>query len=288
MLSIITCSRDEALLRQLGDSIARTVGVPYELIGIDNAAGRYGICAAYNEGAARSRYEALCFLHEDLLLLTPGWGQRVLDWLGDPSVGLIGVAGGTVKTRAPAMWYTPLSAYNRYNLRQHHRDGRVDHDYGNPGQERISDVVTVDGLWFCCRKAVWSETGFDGKTFPGFHGYDADFSMQVFQKGYRVCVIYDVLVEHLSPGTTGKAWALSAARFAGKWKHHLPASVHPLTPQEADQAELANLKRFLHVLRASRYRGSSFFRYGIKYLLRSRPTYNWERLLRNVIRYCFG
>ncbi|MBD0255405.1 MAG: glycosyltransferase [Cytophagales bacterium] len=287
MLSIITCSRDEALLRQLGDSIARTVGVPYELIGIDNAAGGYGICTAYNEGAARSRYDTLCFLHEDLLFLTPDWGQRVLDWLQDPSIGLIGVAGGTVKTRAPAMWYTHLSAHSRFNVRQHYKDGRVAHDYWNPGQDRISDVVTVDGLWFCCRKAVWRETGFDGRTFPGFHGYDADFSMQVHQKGYRVCVIYDVLVEHLSPGTTGKAWALSAARFAEKWKRHLPASVHPLTPEEAGQVERMNLKRFLRVLHASRYRGAAFVRYGIQYLLRSRHAYNWERLFRNVIRYCF-
>ncbi|RFP64156.1 hypothetical protein D0N36_15745 [Hymenobacter lapidiphilus] len=54
MISLIICTRDPAALAAVSQSAAATIGVPFEIVPIDNSQGQYGICEAYNLGAARA------------------------------------------------------------------------------------------------------------------------------------------------------------------------------------------------------------------------------------------
>ena len=43
MISIVICSRSETALENVSQSVSLTIGVPYEIIAIDNSKGEYSI-----------------------------------------------------------------------------------------------------------------------------------------------------------------------------------------------------------------------------------------------------
>jgi glycosyltransferase involved in cell wall biosynthesis len=242
MISIIICSRDANALAAVSQSIAATINVPYELLAIDNGKGHYGICAAYNLGAAQAKYDLLCFMHEDLTFHTPNWGQIVADILADQSIGILGVAGGMYQARVPSGWW---SVYE--HLRMQVIQTTVQHprsvDIVNPLQEELADVVAVDGLWFCSRREVWQQHKFDEVTFPAFHFYDLDYCTQVFQH-LRVCVTFKVLIEHFSTGSVNDSWLLAALSYQRKWRDKLPFGVISLTSFQQKKIEQRVLSEY--------------------------------------------
>ena len=70
MISIIICSRTASISDELNQNIDQTIGIPYELVVIDNSENLYSIFSAYNEGVKRSKYEMLCFMHDDIIFKT--------------------------------------------------------------------------------------------------------------------------------------------------------------------------------------------------------------------------
>lgn len=248
MLSIVICSRNPAQLRNATESIQATIGVEHEIIPFDNAEGRFGICEAYNVGASRSRYPLLCFMHEDVVCHTEGWGLRVAEALADPAAGLIGVVGGTYMAASPSGYWIPGSRTNRIHQYQREPDGRLSFNHLNPGEEPYSPVVAVDGFWMCCRRDVWAQRPFDAATFPGFHLYDLDFSFGVRSLGLEVRVVYDVLLEHLSYGTYDGAWAEAQLAFERKWRAALPAASEALSAVERAEAEFQCAQSFARTL----------------------------------------
>ncbi len=285
MISIIICSRDTQVLKQISENVALTIGVPFEIQAIDNSKGTYGICEAYNIGAERSTYDILCFMHEDIKFHTQDWGKNVFKTLQDISIGLIGVAGGQVKTKNPEGWWVPGGSYVRSNLIQSFPDDTPTFtNYYNPYDEPISDVVTVDGVWFCCRKSVWKENRFDSTVLKEFHFYDLDFSLQIFKKGLRVCVVYDVLLEHFSPGSVNKSWVKNAAIFSKKWKPYLPMSVHSFSDYKWRKLEYQSCQEFIRVLMSLNIKNSLFFYYLFKYLLTDSRGWTLKKIMKEKVR----
>ena len=245
MISIIVCSRDAKALKVVSQNVAATIGVPYELIGIDNSAGKHGICEAYNIGARQSQYEVLCFMHEDIAFHTPDWGQVVIDVLADSSIGVLGVAGGTYQPKAPAGWGN-AGRYVGINV-MHTSNGHTHHNYINHSGDRLLRVAGLDGLWLCCRKLVWEEFRFDAITFPGFHFYDVDFCIRVSTKYFNY-LIYDILIEHFSHGTFNEVWMQNAIQFYKKRKDYLPVNPAGLTKNEQNQMDLAVSQNFIALI----------------------------------------
>ncbi len=226
MLSIIICHRNKTLIHALKANIEATIGIPYELLIIDNADNDYTILSAYNEGVSKAKYDIVCFAHEDILFYTNGWGEKVIAHFADQQVGMIGVIGGMAQSVVPSAWwynnYFARSARNLLMRESSAKDKRLYHYYSNPFNEaKKTEVAIIDGLWFCIRKESFEKISFDEKTFTGFHLYDADISMQVLQyaKNY---VVYDILIEHLWDGNISKEYYMDLGKFADKWKSHLP------------------------------------------------------------------
>jgi GT2 family glycosyltransferase len=240
MISIIICSRNRDISEQLKSNIAATIGVPYEIIVIDNSKNDQSIFSAYNEGIRRVSFDYLCFMHEDIWYHSKDWGKSVIAHLSEPQTGLIGLAGSYYLLALPSPWFKAKPQIK--NLIQSYPDKKKPPKHYTLIEDK--DVICVDGFWFCSRKSIFQEVGFDEKGFPGFHFYDLDISMQIQEKRYAIHVISDITVEHYSGGSLNKQWIESAYIFYNKWKTRLPVSVQPPLKKKP----LVNVKAYRDLL----------------------------------------
>ena len=203
MVSIVICSVSPIYLAALIKNINQTIGLPFQVIAIDNSINKFGICKVYNQGAEQAIYETLCFVHEDVEFATQNWGNIIVQHLNDKKVGLIGLAGGDAKSSVPSSWSIPVVS-NQINIFQHSKDKSkaakhiVETHIPNSIKQQ---VVALDGVFLCTRKDVFANFRFDEDNFKGFHGYDIDYSLQVNTQ-YQVFVIFDIVVHHFSEGTS--------------------------------------------------------------------------------------
>ena len=262
--TLICCSVDPAAAEALRRNVAATIGEPFEFDVWDNRGRNVGLCDVYDRCAERSGGEYLCFVHEDVRVLTAGWGARLAAKLCEPDCGVIGFAGSVLKLRRTTAWLHGVGDM-RANYVQHHGGGRHLHAK-NPGGTDFSPVVTLDGMCLVVRRDVWAATPFDGRTFPGFHCYDLDFTTAVFAAGRRNYVCNTVLVEHFSAGAYSYGWLEALETYHRKWAGRLPLGVEPL-----DGARLADLDRraeayFLKLLCQKRLFGACPFRRIVRYI----------------------
>jgi GT2 family glycosyltransferase len=271
MISIVICSAKPHLLAALRQNVEATIGTPYEIIAVDNSNHRYGICKAYNEGGSKAKYPFICFMHEDISFTTPNWGKRVIGHFSDASTGLLGIAGGDAKSLVPSSWSSCMIS-NEINVFQHYRSNNLPSEHkletGPPAPAAKKRVVALDGVWLCTRKEIFARYKFDEENFPGFHGYDIDYSLQLVQQ-YELYVIFDILIHHFSEGRPDRTWMNSARRVSKKWKHRLPVSVHDSTFSDFYQHHWRSMQIYLeHMLR---------LRYNYPTLLLSWITWSFTR-----------
>lgn len=237
MISFITCSIDPTQLKGLRHNLAETAGVEYELIAHDNREAGWGLARAYNHGAGRARYPLLCFVHEDVRFRTPGFGAELVRfYAATPGAGLVGFAGSKAKSRAPSGW-SNLPQFDRRHVLQHGRSGAITLQTAIQEGTPYTRVLTLDGMAFFAPAAIWRAHRFDEQTFPGFHGYDLDFSTTV-ALAHPNFVCQAVLAEHFSPGSFNPAWAWATEAYHRKWADRLP-----LACVELDEAARESLER---------------------------------------------
>lgn len=235
MISVIICSLNPELLSDISENIKQTIGVPFEIIAINNSNGEYGICKAYNTGASKAIYDILCFTHEDVFFETKNWGLNVIHHLKDPSVGLIGVVGGDTLCKIPSYYATETYGMEMNIIVNEKFKGKLPEKHTKTTEPNnnsvIKAVLIVDGVWMCTRRDVYEKFKFDAHTFSGFHAYDFDFSLQVFS-AYKVCVVFDILMQHYSVGTPDHTYINQHLKLCEKWKNKLPVSSKQITEEK--------------------------------------------------------
>lgn len=238
MISIIICLRTPGIKPTLETNIREKIGVPYEIIGIDNSANRYSIFEAYNEGVARSSYDILCFIHDDILFHTIDWGKRIVNHMRVAETGIIGICGGSTLSKVPASW--SLYDQKMYILQASPQGGKsVLHDTGHQNQTSSTQVVVLDGVFLCAKKSLFQIIRFDDKTFSGFHSYDLDICAQAHQAGFKNYAINDILIEHFSNGHHNKQWVINAMKLSDKWGPLLPLTLNPASAKHMEKIEFA-------------------------------------------------
>lgn len=247
MISVIVCSRSAHLFETLSKNIEATIGVPYEIIKIDNSNNAYSLCKAYNEGAERSHYPYLCFIHEDILFKTVNWGGRLIDHFSQTGAGIVGVAGAIYKSKMPCGWWQSeddSAEIRRMNILHTAIDETASHLFINPFNEVRSGVVLIDGVFIGTTKEVWQKHKFDEALFKGFHGYDLDFSFSVAQTK-KIFVVYDILLEHFSIGTRDLQWMSEMIKLHKKWETKLPfkSAGYQITPRLAYEYSWRRLRK---------------------------------------------
>ncbi len=201
-----------------------TIGVDHQIVAINNANGEHSICEVYNRGAQQSKFDILCFVHEDVGFHTIGWGNKIVEILNRPAIGLAGVAGATHKSANVAAWWDTPAKHHRMHIVQP-QNQQLTKISINPQGTLLSEVVALDGVFLATKKSIWEQFKFDQDNLKGFHFYDTDFSTAVRTK-YKVVVTYEVLLTHYSAGTPNTAsWVDHALIYHKKWRKHLPALV---------------------------------------------------------------
>jgi GT2 family glycosyltransferase len=240
MISIIICSRTASISDELTQNIDQTIGIPYELVIIDNSENLYSIFSAYNEGVKRSKYEVLCFMHDDIIFKTNDWGIKVMNRFNSPKLGAVGVAGSPYYAILPGAWwsggYICQSVYGEQELAYQSK------------QDNALPVVVLDGLWFCVRKSLFSMIRFDDTTFSGFHYYDMDISLQIQQNGYKLLNVYDISIQH-SSGKLDTIWLNNALILQTKWENNLPIFSEKLPYFKEVTIEYAVLEEYIRSMK---------------------------------------
>ena len=271
MISIVICHRSESYLKKITANIKETIGANYELVVIDNSNNRYSIFEAYNLGASKSSYEIICFSHEDILFHTENWGQKIIAHFKDESIGMIGVIGANVFPKSPSPWWSnELVNDHLVNNIQHWQNGSpktsyqqilsqtageiITKQYNNPSNQNVVDAVVADGLWFCIRKSLFVDKtiSFDSELFKGFHCYDSDISLQVKQHK-RVCIVYDILIEHFQQGNINTSWFESVILLNRKWRTRLPIFEKKIEEENYSLYEWETLRTFVYWMQANQY-----------------------------------
>lgn len=224
MISCIICSRQPDIPSELKKNIATTIGCEYEVVIIDNSQKEYTIFSAYNEGVRRANGDILCFMHEDILFHSNNWGNIAQSHLCNEKIGLLGVIGGHYLPDFPASWISLciLSGQNIQGYFENKLYKKEYHEFWSRKRCNSTEVVAVDGMWFCVQKKMFDLITFDSELFLDYHCYDLDLCMQVIDKGFQVHVAHDILIEHKSCGSMNVRYFIELDKFYTKWKDKLP------------------------------------------------------------------
>lgn len=229
MISIVISTYKPDLFQRVSKSIEDTIGIEYEIIAIENHA-KYSICEAYNMGVEKSQYPYICFVHEDVLFKTNDWGKRLVSAMElDSSIGLIGVAGTKFKSTYPsALGQGPILFKNYMRGHIYHWGDKYSDFDSTLKHKEIDDVICIDGVFMFVRKEVFKFCRFDDKLLTHFHGYDIDFSLQVFFQAYRIIVDRGIVLDHYSNGDYSKQNVAANRMIGKKWFRKLPVATKDL------------------------------------------------------------
>lgn len=253
MLSIIVSSYQPHFFSDLKSNIAETCGIPYEIIKIHNP-GTMGICQSYNLGAKQAKFSNLLFIHEDILFVNKGWGEKLVETLQIPDCGIVGVAGGNYYSYIPATWSN--KGYNSVNFIQ--VVSQIEQYHSNFGKKsERKKVKGIDGVLLACKKNIFDEFKFN-EDIRGYHGYDLIFSLSVAKK-YTNYITNEILIKHFSSGNFSKEWfenILKVREIIGTFQD-----------QKTDQkVERENFYKFIFYLKNFNYSQKDSFKIAIKYI----------------------
>ncbi|SEJ79022.1 Glycosyltransferase like family protein [Dyadobacter sp. SG02] len=233
MISVIICSRTVAQAEIVKLNVAETIGEAHECIILVNSDGALGIAECYNQGIELSKYEILCFMHDDVEMRSGNWGEIVVrTFMHNPKLGLLGIAGSKYKPVCPSSWYCDISSICCHYLQGFSHKASQDVYYLiNPDESTLSQVASIDGCWMCTRKTIAQEIGFDSTLLKHFHGYDLDFSLAV-GACWQIMVTFEILLRHSSEGKFGPIWFEEILKVHHKWIHRLPVFVGDVIPRD--------------------------------------------------------
>lgn len=241
MISIIICSRKKDIEDRLKENIKLTVGVDYELIIIDNSDNKYSIFEAYNIGVKKSNGSYLCFMHDDILFHTQGWGNTFQDiFKKNKQIGLIGVAGTRVKSKFPSAWWRCPEKEKRTRIIQHSKYEKVQDIELGFKDNILEEVVVIDGVFMIAKRI--ENFSFD-ESIGNFHNYDLNLCFEYIKRGFKVYVTNQVLVEHFSAGTLNYEWLKSTFKIHDLYTDFLPLKLGEKTINS--NLEVSNAKRFI-------------------------------------------
>lgn len=285
MITVIICSVNPDYLKAVTQNIADTIGVPYELIAVDNRSSGRGICSVYNEAAAKAKYDFLCFLHEDVVFHTQQWGHVICKLLSDNAIALVGVSGAVYKSAIAGSWVDCGKRHYRANTWQHQPATNIaERVQLNPNNELFSEVALIDGVCMATHKAVWQQHRFDDVLLKGFHGYDFDFSLSAGTAG-KVVVTHEILLEHFSSGSFSSGWLKDTLLLHRKWRHALPRYVAVPGVSDPYSDYVAAVSLLTHLLRHKGFKKSVIHYYCL--LVFKYFHHNRFRFTKTVMKYLF-
>jgi hypothetical protein len=246
MISVIICSVKPHLLKQVTESIEHTIGVPFEILFLDNRISRKGICQVYNELALQAKFEYVLFLHEDVVFAKKGWGEAVCKLFEESKeLGVIGIAGSNHFSPFFTGWYTGESEMDFFSV-THRTNGKEYQLQSSTQTKEVNEVICIDGVFIMCRKNIWEQLKFNESLLKGFHFYDIDFSIRA-SKLCRIVVHLNIPLVHITlGGDYGDNWVKECILFHKEFKFEpMPENVK----NASTSTELKIANRWLDLLK---------------------------------------
>jgi len=236
MISVLICSANDLFLNQVRDDVRKTIGLPHEILYVDNSKEKRGICAVYNYLASKASFPYLCFVHEDIVFETRNWGVIIKDIFSRRTdVGVIGIAGSKYKAKRFSGWFSGIKEFDCANVTHQYAYGNESIHLNPNNQNKLEEVVCIDGVFICCRKSIWEKIKFNEKRLRGFHFYDIDFSLNAAAVS-TVAVTYDIDVVHITKGGDfGNAWVETAIDFHSFYTKLPDEKLVDYSPEKEDQ-----------------------------------------------------
>jgi len=220
MITVIYSTRESK--PEYAKMIKDTIGVKnVEVLEFVNN-GEKSLSQVYNEGLAKAVSDICVLIHDDLVIETKNWGQKIIKHFNKTSYGILGLAGTKYLAENGKWWEVPHTMYGIVN---HEKDGKKwESKYSADIGNKVEPVIIVDGLFIMVDKKRIKHR-FD-ESYAGFHFYDLSFCFPNFLDGVTVGVITDIRVTHLSIGETNDKWEDNRAQFAEQYKANLPMDIH--------------------------------------------------------------
>ena len=220
MITVFYCTRKSKPSHS--SHLEKTIGVPGAQI-IEYINDGESLTKCYNIGLEQAKHDIVVFCHDDIILETKNWGAKLLKhYKKNPEHGILGVAGSKYLADTGKWWQDSRTMYGWV---AHTHEGKTWlNKYSDDQQNRLEDVVTVDGVFFSVHKGRISKK-FD-ESVEGFHFYDIDFSFRNYLDGVKVGVHTNIRVNHMSIGETNEEWEQNRMDFAEKFKDNLPAKIN--------------------------------------------------------------
>jgi len=176
----------------------------------------------YNLGLRESKNEIVVFMHDDLILETRNMTPKIVKLFEKHSdYGIIGIAGTDKLTSG--MWWQ--NRENMFGVVGHIHEGKrhVNHYSKGTFNEKLKDVVVVDGLFFMVHKGRIKKEF--NEQFEGFHFYDLSFCVDNYLEGVKIGLTTKFGVTHKSIGMTNKKWEKNKLFFEALYDKKLPLEV---------------------------------------------------------------
>lgn len=176
----------------------------------------------YNLGLQESQYDVVVFMHDDLTLDTRNMTPKIIKLFEkNPEYGIIGIAGTDKLTSG--MWWQ--NRENMFGVVGHVHEGKrhVNHYSKGNYNEKLKEVVVVDGLFFMVHKQRIKKNF--NEEFEGYHFYDISFCVENFLEGVKIGVTTRFDITHMSIGMTNKKWEKNKLFFEALYDKKLPLLV---------------------------------------------------------------
>jgi hypothetical protein len=187
--------------------------------------GQMSLTQVYNKGLKESVNNIVVFMHDDLILETPNMTPKIVKMMSSHSLntnyGIVGIA-GTDKLTSGRWWD---NRENMFGVVGHLHEGKrhVNHYSKGVFNEKLKDVVVVDGLFFMVHKSRLKKDF--NEEFMGFHFYDISFCVENYMEGVRIGVTTKFGITHKSIGMVNKQWEKNKLFFEALYEKKLPLIV---------------------------------------------------------------
>ena len=187
--------------------------------------GEMSLTQVYNKGLKESVNDIVVFMHDDLILETPNMTPKIVKMMSSHSIntnyGIVGIAGTDKLTSG--MWWQ--NRENMFGVVGHLHEGKrhVNHYSKGVFNEKLKDVVIVDGLFFMVHKGRIKKEF--NEEFKGFHFYDISFCVENFLEGVKIGLTTKFGVTHKSIGVVNKQWEKNNLFFESLFDKQLPLEI---------------------------------------------------------------
>lgn len=220
MISVVYCTKESKPSHK--EHIIKSSGLHKHIEVIEIINNGESLTKCYNRGLDLATNNIVVFCHDDIIIETKQWGNKLIKIFTDNiEYGIIGVAGSKYLSTTGRWWDNRKTMYGRVN---HTHNGKKWLSAYSPDQGNgVEEVINIDGVFFCVHKERIKHK-FD-ETVEGFHFYDVDFSFQNYISGVKIGVITKIKINHFSIGETNDEWENNRKLFSEKYKDKLPKRV---------------------------------------------------------------